>query len=63
VGPECEGMAKKFPEYVAVKLPADVHALVKRQAELDDRPISSYLRRIITERVVALQHEHDGTTA
>jgi len=49
----------KFPEFVAVKLPADVAAAAKQQAEADDRTLSAYLRRLITQAVQRKQPESD----
>ena len=47
----------KFPEFVAVKLPADVAAAAKEQAAADDRTLSAYLRRVITQAVERAQSD------
>ena len=41
----------KYPEFVGLKLPADLVEAAKQQAEADDRTLSSYLRRIIIAAV------------
>ena len=44
-------LTMKFPQFVGLKLPADLVEAAKRQAEADDRTLSAYLRRIITAAV------------
>ena len=41
----------KYPKFVALKLPVDLVETARQQAEADDRTLSAYLRRIITEAV------------
>ena len=42
----------KYPEFVGLKLPADLVDTAKQQAEADDRTLSAYLRRILTAAIV-----------
>jgi hypothetical protein len=41
----------KYPEFVGLKLPADLVETAKQQAVADDRTLSAYLRRIIIAAV------------
>ena len=41
----------KYPEFVGLKLPAELVEAAKQQAEADDRTLSAYLRRIIIAAV------------
>ena len=51
----------KYPEFVGLKLPADLVEEAKQQAEADDRTLSSYLRRIITTAVKQKAPSSDET--
>ena len=37
----------RYPEFLGVKLPADLADEIRRQAREDDRTISGFLRRVI----------------
>ena len=41
----------RFPEYVGVKLPRDIVEAARQLAAEDDRPFSTFLRRLIIEGV------------
>lgn len=41
----------KYPSFVALKMPTDVVLAARAQAEADGRPLSNYLRRIVTDAV------------
>lgn len=41
----------KYPSFVALKMPTEVVLAARAQAEADGRPLSNYLRRIVTEAV------------
>ena len=41
----------RYPVMVGLKLPADLAAEIRRQANEDDRTVSGYLRRLITAAV------------
>lgn len=44
-------MAARFDTVVALRLPADVVQELKKRARTDDRPLGSYLRRVIIAAV------------
>ena len=39
---------ERFPELIGLKVSADLAADIRRAAHDDDRPISAFLRRLIT---------------
>jgi hypothetical protein len=41
----------KYPEFVGVKVPADLADEIRRAAREDDRTVSGYLRRLLTAAV------------
>lgn len=50
-------MATRFPQLVTLKLPTAVVEMARQQAWADDRSLSAYLRRIITDAVDAADHD------
>ena len=44
-------MAARFDTVIALRLPADVVKELKARARKDDRPLGSYVRRLIIQAV------------
>lgn len=53
----------KFPEYVGIKLPADLAETARQLAAKDDRPFSTFLRRLIVEGVTRRTSEQQQPEA
>ncbi len=50
-------MKNKEPEYRPIWVPTELHGHIKRMAELEDRTIIAYMKRLIDRERAALRHE------
>ena len=50
----------KEPEYRPIWVPNEIHAKIKQLAELEDRTIVAYMRRVVDRELAAIARGHDS---